>query len=409
MNQRVFSSLFRVATLAIRFAFIFFLAKFLTPAEVGLYGLFAAAIGYALYLVGLDFYTYSTRATINMSRQDIGRALKGQAALSGVLYIIATPLTLGILFAYSGWPFYMIGIFVPILFLEHFNQEIFRFLVAQSEQMAASILLFIRQASWGVVAVACMMYSHQARNLALILFLWCIAGILAALGGALKLSVMGISGWRATVDWVWVKKGALSSISFLISTLALRAIQTFDRYALEAIGGIEIVGAYVLFMGIAGSLLAFLDAGVFSFSYPKLIKSKHEEDEPEFSKQMRHMFWSTLTMCITFCLASYILLPYFLNWLGKEAYSSSIYIFYWVALAAILNAIGLVPHYALYAMDKDRLIIISHILALIVFIGGVFLLKPHTSILSIPQSMSVAFAFILTWKSIFYFLDHPSK
>lgn len=40
-------------TLGTRFLLIFALAKFLSPAEVGLYGLFTATIGYALYFVGL--------------------------------------------------------------------------------------------------------------------------------------------------------------------------------------------------------------------------------------------------------------------------------------------------------------------------------------------------------------------
>ena len=52
---RLFNMALRGLTLASKFLLIFFLARFLEPAELGLYGLVVATIGYALYLLGLDF------------------------------------------------------------------------------------------------------------------------------------------------------------------------------------------------------------------------------------------------------------------------------------------------------------------------------------------------------------------
>ena len=48
-----------------KFLLIFFLARILPPEELGTYGLFTATVGYALYFLGLDFYTYSGRAWMN--------------------------------------------------------------------------------------------------------------------------------------------------------------------------------------------------------------------------------------------------------------------------------------------------------------------------------------------------------
>ena len=64
LSKRFLNLVLRGSTLASKFALIFVLAKFLEPAEVGLYGLFSATIFYCLMALGFDFYTYSTREII---------------------------------------------------------------------------------------------------------------------------------------------------------------------------------------------------------------------------------------------------------------------------------------------------------------------------------------------------------
>jgi O-antigen/teichoic acid export membrane protein len=264
-------------TLATRFVFIFFLAKYLDPASVGYYGLFAATVGYAIYFVGLDFYTYLTREIIKTPVERRGQLLKNQAALSGVLYLVLLPFTIVFLHQ-SGWPAHLMWWFFPILLLEYFNQEMSRFLVAMSEQITASLILFVRQGSWAIAIVALLTWDASSRNLDTVMALWAIAGVAATTIGIWKLRRLRMGGWEARVDWIWIKKGIRISLAFLIATLALRGIQTIDRYWLEALGGIEMVGAYVILLGVASTLMAFLDAGVFAFAYPTLIKLSHQQD-----------------------------------------------------------------------------------------------------------------------------------
>lgn len=77
--HRLINIALRGMTLGSKFLLIFFLARFLEPAELGLYGLLVATIGYALYLLGLDFYTYSTREILKRERNEWGGLLKNQA------------------------------------------------------------------------------------------------------------------------------------------------------------------------------------------------------------------------------------------------------------------------------------------------------------------------------------------
>lgn len=409
MRNRILNVFLHGITLITRFTLIFLLARYLSPAEIGYYGLFTAAIGYSIYFVGLDFYTYLTREIIRTPTNKRGELLKGQATLSLLLYAFFVPVSLFFITRHSGWPNYLIWWFVPILFFEHLNQEMGRLLVALSEQITASVILFVRQGSWALLVIFIMLFEPSSRTLEFPMVVWFISGFFAALLGIFKLKRIGISGWKNKLDWKWIKKGVVVSTAFLFATLALRGMQTFDRYMLESIGGIEIVGAYVLFIGIAGSLLAFLESGIFSFTYPALIALSQNGRWADARKKVKQMLWLTIAFSLLFSMVSLIVMPYLLGWIDKDIYTTSIALYYWILLATVVNAIGLIPHYALYAAGKDLPIVLSHILAFFVFFVAVFFLQPTSLGLAVPQGLLIAFLFILIFKTIAYKIFSQSK
>ncbi len=400
-TSRFFNVGVQGATLATRFLFIFFLAKYLDPVLVGYYGLFIAAVGYSLYFVGLDFYTYVTRELLKAPCEQRGRLLKGQVVLSFFLYILFLPFFL-LFLHYADWPGALLYWFFPILVLEHFNQEISRLLIALSEPLTASVLLFIRQGSWALVLVALMVWDPANRNLQTVMVLWVAAGFAAAFAGVWKVQKMRMGGWNEALDWHWIRGGISVSAAFLLATLALRGVQTFDRYWLEVLGGIEIVAAYVLFLGIAGTLLAFLDAALFAFTYPALIQLHHEQAADVAHAKVRQMLGLTIILSGAFALISWLLLPYLLLWIKNPVYSNAINLYLLLLLAMIVNAISMVPHYALYARGHDRPIIYSHVAALIVFVLATWLLSLHFSAIAVPIGLNFSFTVILVWKGVAY-------
>jgi O-antigen/teichoic acid export membrane protein len=391
-------------TLGTRFLFIFFLAKYLDPASVGYYGLFTAAVGYAMYFVGLDFYIFVTREIIKTTVEQRGQLLKSQVALSGVLYLVMCPFAL-VFLVQSGWPGHLLWWFFPILLLEHFNQEMSRFLVAMSEQITASVILFVRQGSWAVVIVALMTLNTSSRDLDTVMALWAIAGVTAAAIGIWKLRQLRMGGWSAAVNWGWIYKGIRVSVAFLFATLALRGMQTIDRYWLEALGGIEMVGAYVILLGVAGTLMTFLDAGIFAYAYPALIKLYHQQDVIAANAKELQMLVQTLAFSAAFALISWLVLPYLLSWIGNPIYQNAQHLYPWLLMAMVLNALSMVPHFALYASGHDKHIIYSHIGALAVFTLAVWTLSHTYDTLAVPLGLNAAFGFILVWKTAAYWLQ----
>lgn len=391
----------RSATLGSRFFFIFLLAKYLDPASVGYYGLFTATVGYALYFVGLDFYTYVTREILKTPNEQRGRLLKDQAALSGILYIISLPIASGFLHQ-TDWPGHLAWWFFPILLLEHFNQEISRLLIALSEQITASLTLFVRQGSWAVAMVAWMTWDANSRHLNAIMASWTCAGLATAALGIWKLKQLKMGGWRAPTNWEWIKKGIAVSAAFLVATLALRGFQTLDRYWLEALGGIELVGVYVLFLGVTSTLMVFLDAGVFAYTYPALIQHSHLQEHQAARTKVRSMLFQTLALSVAFGFVSWLLLPYLLGWINKPAYMNALGLYPWLLMATIINAISMAPHYGLYARGRDKPIIYSHLVALPTFVLTTWAFSRSHSSLAVPIGLNISFSVILVWKSISY-------
>lgn len=403
---KIINMAIRVATLASRFLFIFFLAKLFSPADLGLYGLVTATVGYSLYLVGLDFYTYTTRELLHHDRQAWGGILKNQAALSLVLYALVLPV-LTLVFV-NGWlPWHVAKWFYLLIIIEHVGQELGRLFVAISEQLLASILNFLRKGTWAIAITALMLVDSEARNLDAVFAAWTIAGMLTIVIGVHRLHKLQVGGWSKPIDWSWIVRGIKVSVPFLAATLALRGVFTLDRYWLQSLTNLEVVGAYVLFMGISSTMMAFLDAGVFSFSYPALIKA-YQMNEPDlYRAKMREMLIHTTVVSVGFAVISLALLPGLLSWIANPVYTTHQNFYPWLLAMMVLNALGMIPHYALYAQRHDRPIIQSHIIGFAAFLFGTWLVSSYYPYIAIPAGLCCAFAFILFWKTMAYFRFTP--
>ncbi|WAB92582.1 hypothetical protein OSS47_00955 [Pseudomonas citronellolis] len=393
----------RGSTLASKFLLVFFLARLLSPAELGLFGLLSATIGYSLYILGFDFYTFSTREILKVPKSQRGSILKNQASIFLVLYIIALPL-LSIVFIKGLLPWKYAAWFFTLVILEHLTQELGRLLIAVSEQLAASIILFLRQGIWPILAVAAMSFSKDLRTLDFILAAWCIGATFALLLGVFILFRAGLSGWSAKVDWQWILRGLKVSSALLVATLAIRGVLTLDRYWVQSLSGLEVLGVYVLFISIGNALMSFLDAGVFSFIYPELIKAWHTRNIPKFRAELARLARQTLIVSALFFGIALLAIEPLLHWLGKDLYIAYQSIFPWTLLATTLYGVGMIPHYALYAMGYDRSIIYSHLLSLPLFTASTWLASNYSATLAVPVSICGTFLFILFWKSASLFL-----
>lgn len=387
----------RALTLLGKFILLFYMAKFLNPEEVGVYGLLVVLVSYSLYAVGFDFYTFSTRELVLKDKKDWGGFLKSQGCLVFFAYIIILPIIL-LASSYSlqlKWV-YFLGV---LIVLEHLNQELMRLLIIDQKTVLANNLLFIRSGFWCYIIIGCMFFSLSDKNLDNILYAWISSGVVTVILSWLALRKGLIFEKGQQIQKNWLKRGLKVCIPLLFSTLILRAITTTDRIWLEHLEGLKVIAAYSLFIGLTNALISFLETGVFSFIYPQMIQ---EKDNPrEFGKLIKKMLFQSLGLSFAISFVLVASFPYFLHWIGKDIYYSYKHIFYVVLFANILYCISMVPHYILYAKHKDTKIIASHILGLGVFVLSTLVFIAWGVSVAVAYGLCCAFISILIIKVIF--------
>lgn len=398
--DQLLSVALRAGALASRFVLILSLAYYLSPLEFGEYGLYLAATSYLVYFLGFDFYNYTSRKIIGHSKKEIEFVIKGQTVFFAVSYIIAIP-SLILLSALKYLPVDLTVLFLIVLVFEHIAQELYRLLIALSEPLWASIALFIRTGLWVFVLVPLMFWVEGFRTLYTVMIFWAFGSGLACGLAVYRISKMKFSFANVCIDWRWIWQGVKIAVPLLIATLSIRALFTFDRFFVDAINDKEFLAVYILFVGVSGAIASFLEAGVFVFTYPKLIELYKGDLRAEFNCVAKKMLKQTIWISLLCLIVSYYILELYLVFFGKDFFYSYIYIYPWVGGAVCIYCLSMVPHYMLYAMGRDKCIVLSHVLGLSVFV--VCSLTLGRSELTIPYALCIAFTMVFLLKSAGYY------
>ncbi|MFK3912298.1 lipopolysaccharide biosynthesis protein [Enterobacter cancerogenus] len=352
--------------MASRFVLVIFIAKFLSTEELGAYSLFSASITYALFFVGMDFYTFSSREILSVDKPLWYGIIKNQYIFYFIFYLIAFPLIYS--FFYLGFlPKQFIIWFYLILIAEHLAQESMRLLVVLNRAFLANVALFIRSGVWVYAAVLVMFLNTDMREIKVILILWLLGSCVSILLVVPELlRLRKITAEDTSVDFSWMWKGVKIAAPLLIGTLALRSIYLVDRYSLSYFSNLSIVGIYSFYSSFASALLAFVDAVVVMQIYPKIVssvKNKDFEVLAHFRKKfIRAVSFLSLTLVVVLPVGVYVLLL----WMKKTEYIEYMPLLAALMLSSIIYSYALLPHYELYAYNEDKKIIISSVFAALV-------------------------------------------
>ena len=203
MNISKFINIFlRGSTLLSRVILFLFMAKYLEPNQVGLFGLVLASIYLSVYAVGLEFYVYSTRELLRYNKSNpvavgagtSGHFLKSQCVLHIILYFLTFPLLLT-LFIFKFLPWNFVVLFFLILFLEHITTELVRLLITLNKQISSSIVLFFKSGFWCIVISILIIFVKEFRTLEYILLSWIFSLVTALFVALVFLYKIKIGGW----------------------------------------------------------------------------------------------------------------------------------------------------------------------------------------------------------------------
>ncbi len=398
----------RGITLFSKFILIFFMAKYLDPEQVGLYGLLTATIGYAFYFLGYEFYTFSNRELIKKSQNEWARILKSQAVFTALMYLIFLPF-MALIFVFGLLPSNIALYFFGLLLVEHASQEFNRLFVAAGKPLLASLILFIRSAIWVYVVIIMMFLSESTRSLEFVLQSWMASAFCACLISAYVIYKMNLEGWRNTIDFKWIRLGVLKATPFFLAAAAIRGLFTIDRYWMESLTDLKTVGAYVLFMSISNALISFLDSGVFVFSYPRLIKAIENHDPVDFKKTLKKLSLQVISFLVLFTVSTLLLLKPVLILLGKQHYIDQGWMYPYLLMATAIFSLGLIPQYGLYAQNKDQQIVIGNILSFVMFLLSTTIASKIVPDVAVIIGLNVSLFFGSAWCTFMFFKKTPKE
>lgn len=399
-SRRLINIGLRGITLCSKFVFVFFLAKFLPPRDVGLYGLLAATVGYGIYLVGLEFYTFSGRELMACAQHRQPFILKNQLTVYLGWYGGACAV-LALLAHWQVLPEGYLWWILALLVCEHLAQELNRILIALSMQLVAGVVLFVRLGLWSLAVVVLQWQVPETRNLGFVLCAWLVGSASACALALFKIKHLLVLLPAEKLDVSWIRLGLRVALPLFVASLAIRGLATFDRFFIENAAGLEVLAAYVIFAGVASAILALIDAGVVDFAMPKLVAAARGGDSGLFRTQMARVRTTILAIglvLVTCCALGGWL---FVDLLGRPVYSANLYLLYWVLGFTAINVISLVPHLGLYALGKDRAIVLSQVCGFGVFLLLYVACRPLGAV-GVLAALCAAWSCILFWKTAAY-------
>lgn len=384
----------RAFTLCSKFLLLIYLAKYLSLEQMGTYGLFAASVNYSLYLVGLDYYTYANREILARPKKDWPIIIRDQAIFYCIAYVIALPM-LFLIFIIDVLNWKYIGWFYLVLTLEHLAQEAYRLLVVFQQPLKAGIVLFIRAGSWAYVILFIMIKNPGTRFLTTVLAGWasgCFLCLIVSFFIFYRLDWASVK--QVSPNWAWIRRGIRISLPFFFSTLALRGMYTFDRYFLKYFWGESAVGVYTFYAGIANVVQYFIDAAIVVIYYPKLVSSYRLGDIKNYLIYLRQMTFAIFFAVVILAGFLGLFIWPFLDYIDKSAYSEKISVFWILLFANGVITLGYIPHYALYAVGRDKDIVIATFLAFFICMILYFCLIPYWGVIGAGIAIFISSTFI---------------
>jgi O-antigen/teichoic acid export membrane protein len=345
----------RGLTMSGRFLLLVALARYLSPAEVGMFALFSAAAQWGVYLQGLELHLFSARELVSADRTTWARRTRDAFALYGLVFA-GSLVVWTALFASDLMPMRLLGWFVVILAIEHAAQELYRLLNVFGRPLAGSFVLFLRTGSWNYVAAAVMWLHPPARTLDVIWLAWLVGGALSLVLGAIVLRDLPWRGLPA-IDWAWLRRGMRVGLPLLAGSLAAQGTSLFDRWYVGFTHGDTTLGVYGFFVTIAFAIPTLAQSGIGAVLYPNMMKAWQLGDRPEYRRRMRAMWLGFTGYLLAVVPAAAVALHLLVAHLHHPEYAGELDLFYVLLAVAAVETCSAVAQYALWARHQDRAMI----------------------------------------------------
>lgn len=354
------------------------MARYLTPSEVGLFGLVAGSLATFVLLIGLEFYAFSNREAVTADADRRVVLMRSQARFHVLSYGLLLPAA-SILFVLGLVPWHVAPWWYLLLVAEHMTTELYRLQVALHQPLAANVTWFLKSSAWALGAAALLTLNSDARHIHVVWVAW-LAGLAVAAVAAWFVTFRHLP-WAGTnrhsVDRAWIRRGLSGMLPLFVSSLALKVLENADRFALDAHLPRALVGVYVFYWGLASAIQALMYSGIVMFSMPALVRSAGEDHAATRaikSQMSRNAVLGALILSMAAVVCLRPILPFAVS---DPIYIEHFPVFIGLLLFNVIVVSSWAPHYYLYAYRQDRSILYGTLASIAVTLPGLAFLVPR--------------------------------
>jgi O-antigen/teichoic acid export membrane protein len=349
-------------------------------------------------VVGLDFYTYSSRRILDFKEEDRSPMLRDQLVFYFISYLVLFPI-LGLLFVFNVIDIKFAIFFYAILIFEHLAQEAYRTFVVFSKPIIANIILFLRTGSWAyLILILWTAGVDELKSLRWLYLFWMCGGI-----AALAVSLYFLAKFKfksvkhIPIDWKWIKQGIKVSLLFFIGTVGYKIIEFADRYFIDYYHTKEEVGVYTFYANMCNIVETFVHTAVIIIFSPRLIETFHKSNY-DYRKTLAQFAKQVVIYTIIIGVALAILIIPLLKSLENDEYIRDYNAFVVLVLSKMVLNFSLIFHYILYVRKNDFPIIKATIIACVINILLNFILIPTMSIMGAALATLTSFLIVMLMK-----------
>ncbi|MBK6850096.1 MAG: hypothetical protein IPG93_00385 [Burkholderiales bacterium] len=345
----------RSLLLAGKFLFIAALARYTTPATVGVYSISVAVATIFLYILGAEIHTYTARELVNSSDVN-ARSLHIQNHAKFLVFgfVSSVPFVWIVLFWFDIDQHLSLLAFAFVLLGELFCQEIGRYLLILSKPVAGNFLQLVRGAGWMPVAVWLISAASGVGAVNIVLWCWALGCIAATAFGLWHLREYFVV--QSCFSLLWFFTAFKSARRYFLVVLLAQTQSYADRLIVQQQLGEHHVGLLAFFQSFASTAPGFVQAGVFSILMPRLLKAARDQDAVTAVTVKRQMTQAAFGVTAIISLGLWVGMPFLLNIIGRNEYAEMLAIFPWLLVGNFFLVASQIQHLQLYAYHCDRLL-----------------------------------------------------
>lgn len=396
-NSQYLALFIRGLSLLLRAGLFVILAFTLSESDVGKFSIFQNLVIFSQVLIGLDIYAFYTRELIKNKK-------KTQNIILGN---ISTMIILNCFFCFSLFLLLdltaflnddVILLFLFILFFESFNQEFYRIFIADKRQEVAYITQFLRSSFWIIILIIVSIYFRAFVSLKLIYYLWLFSTV-----SVFFLSLKYIFKrypFKFEVNYKWIVSGLKVSLIYLLSSLSIKLLFLSDKLVFSEIFNSDLLGVYALYSSLGMGIYIITETVIFNFRFQDLIKFS-TNNKVFYTKLKKFTLISILAVSF-FTLCLFLIIEFGALTFESNIYSNNKNFGQFIVLAFALFTLNNIPHYFLYAKNRNIEIMLSNILLPISFFICCYLnFLSNLGIFSIPSYLMISICASFTMKLYF--------